>query len=228
MFNFFNKSEDDGPLSPPVKGSWEFTFNKELQQAVKKREKLNKKLEEDISSRKISSESTCSVDSRVSSISSNYSQGSTQSTYHTPLHSPPHQYVSCNTYQAPPPFTFSTPKTSISSLTPPNVSPPFESIPEKTVIKSSTSSSSERHENNTAPSELDLRVENDLTGGKRESLALHKRDQSVLALATMFSSKMQEEEDPAKSLRKRSGTTVSTSQTDINSSKIPSKTHFLI
>jgi len=59
------------------------------------------------------------------------------------------------------------------------------------------------------------RVENELTGGKRESLALDKRV-GVLALATMFSSKMQVEEDPANSLRKRS-TTVSTSQTDINS-----------
>ena len=221
MFTFFNKSEDDGPLSPPVKGSWEFTFNKELQQAVKRREKLNKKLEEDISSRKISSESTCSVDSRVSSISSNYSQGSTQSTYHTPLHSPPLQYV----HQAAPQFTFSTPKTSISSLTPPNVSPPFEMIPEKTTINSSTSSSSERHKNNTAPSKPNLRIDNDLTGGKRDSLALDKRGQSVLALATMFTSQMQVEEDPSQSLRKRS-TTVSTSQTDINSSRIPSKIIF--
>ena len=216
MFNFFNKSEDDGPLSPPVKGSWEFTFNKELQQAVKRREKLNKKLEEDISSRKISSESTCSVDSRVSSISSNYSQGCPQSTYHTPLHSPQQE---C---QAPPQFTYSTPKTSTSSLTPPNVSPPFETIPEKTQITSSTSSSSERYKSNTAPSEPNRRVDNDLTGGKRESLALDKRDQSVLAMATMFSGLMQAEKDPANSLRKRS-TTVSSSQTDINSSKIPSK-----
>ena len=216
MFNFFNKSEDDGPMSPPVKGSWEFTFNKELQQAVKKREKLNKKLEEDISSRKTSSESTCSFDSRVSSISSNYSQGSAQSTYHTPLHSPPHQYAPCYTYQVPPQFTFSTPKTSISSLTPPNVSPPLEIIPEKT--NSSTSSSSEGHQNNTAPSEPNLRVENESTSGKRESLALDKRGQTVSALAMMFSSKMQVEEDPANSIRKRS-TTVSTSQTDINSSK---------
>ena len=215
LMNFFNKSEEDGPPSPPVKGPWEKTFDKELKEAVKlnklrQQKKLNKKLEEDISSRKISSESTCSVDSKVSLVSSNYSQGCSPSKYHTPLQSP--QQV----YPAPPQFTFSTPKTSTSSLTPPNVSPPFEMIPEKTQINSSTSSSSERHKNNTAPSEPNLRVENDSTSGKRDSLALDKRVK-VSALVSKF---MQGEEDLSKSLRKRS-TTVSTSQTDINSSKIP-------
>ena len=219
MFNFFNKSEDDGPVSPPIKGSWEFNFNNELKQAVKKREKHNKKLEEDINARKISSESTCSVDSRVSSISSNYSQGSTQSTYHTPLHSP--QQV----YPVTPQFTFSTPKTSTSSLTPPNVSPPLEIIPQKSKIVSCYSSSAEGHKSNTVPSNPNLRLDSDLTGGKRKSLALDKRGKNVLELASMFTNVMQVEEDPSKSLRKRS-TTVSTSQTDINSSKIPSKINF--
>ena len=54
----------------------------------------------------------------------------------------------------------------------------------------------------------DFRLDSDLTGGKRESLALDKRGQSVLALASMFTNVMQVEEDPSKSLRKRS-TTVS-------------------
>ena len=42
-----------------------------------------------------------------------------------------------------------------------------------------------------------LRLDSDLTGGKRESLDLDKRGQSVLALASMFTSVMQVEEDPS-------------------------------
>ena len=106
------------------------------------------------------------------------------------------------------------------------MSPPFETIPEKRQIDSGYLSSSEGPKSNTAPSELNLKEEKDLTGGNRKSLALDKRGAgSVLALASMFTSVMQKEEDPAQSLRNRS-TTVSTSQTDINSSKIPSKIIF--
>ena len=48
----FGKSKNkDGPLSPPIKGSWEFQFNNELKAAVHRRDKINQELSEKIPKR---------------------------------------------------------------------------------------------------------------------------------------------------------------------------------
>ena len=208
MFGFF-KSEDEAPISPPVKGSWEFNFNKELQAAVKRREKLNKKLEDDMNDRKASTDSTTSVD--ITASRSSYSSlGLPQSTHHTPLTSP------SQLIQVASQFTYS-PRNSNSSLTPPKLSPPFDSSPEKSPTNLSTSSPVEVRKSKTLPSDVNLQVGNDLPIGKRVSLALDKRNTSVMNMISMFNSQ-KIEEDPSTLLRKRA-TTVSTAQNDINASK---------
>lgn len=199
MFGF-NKNKDDGPLSPPVRGSWEFNFNKELLQAVKRREKLNKQLEEDGNSRKSSTNSTTSIESNQSM----HSLG-TPSTSHTTSPSP------SPIIPVTPQFSYSPPKTLAS------ISPPKALTTPRTQTDSlfSHKPSIEGSKSKTLPSDVNLRVETE-TIGSRESLALDRRGQSVFNMISMFNNVI--DDDPAKLLRKRSPT-VSAGQTDINSSK---------
>ena len=196
MFGF-SKNKDDGLLSPPIRGSWEFNFNRELQQAVKRREKLNKQLEEDGSSRKSSTNSNTSIESNQS-INSLHSLGSPPTSQ---LASPSPSPIIPVTPQ----FTYSPSKT-MPSLSPPKA---------LTTSKPQTNLSAGGIKSKTLPSELNLRVETE-TGGHRESLALDRRNTSVFNMISMFNNVI--DDDAAKLLRKRS-TTVSTGQTDINSSK---------
>ena len=207
MFGF-GKNKDDGPISPPVKGSWEFNFNKELMQAVKRRDKINIRLEEESNSRKTSTDSVTSYDSAVSTVS-NYSLGP-PTTFHTPIQSPSQMIPQT------PQFSYF-PAKNPSSISPPKLSAPSVPNITKTPKDSFTSSAVDGNKSKTLPSDVNLRVENEHAGGNRESLALDRRGQSVLNMALMFSNLI--EDDPSKVLRKRS-TTVSTAQTDINSSKL--------
>ena len=198
----FGKGKNkDGPLSPPIKGSWEFQFNNELKTAVQRRDKINQELAE----------------KRPKSISAQTGTCGGLSPYSlSPASSPSSTPLSTPSPIDPSQFNYS----------PPNTAGLFRNDSGKRKSKNKSQAnrdSMESPRSSTINAQDVLTKENSANGNfkpqtglaDRQSLALDSRGASVLSMVSRFDILYENEDN----LIGRKRSTTMPAPADINSSK---------